>query len=133
MSGQQIKPELMSRPALIGVLREELSRRANGEMSICTLAAQTGMFCRGFRRFSDAELKERYGWISAKYPNVPRAELEDIADRWQMARQEVFDLPTSCDVQVLDGDSCHGWDDFSDEELATFIREITGRNIIVDP
>lgn len=131
MTSPQIQPELIARPTLIAALREELSGRANGEMSICKLAAQTGVFCKGFRRFSDDELKERYGWIARKNPDVPREELESIADRWQMARQDVLGVSTSCDVQQFEHDSCGGWDDFSNDDLARFIRELTGRNVVV--
>lgn len=113
-----------TRESLIQALRTELSRRANGETSICMLAAKNGIFCKGFRRYSDGELRERYGWISKKYPDVPREELEEIADRWQMARQEVDGVPTACDVQQLEHDGCNGWDDFSDQELAQFLRDL---------
>ncbi|MFL6244762.1 MAG: hypothetical protein ACJ74H_01965 [Thermoanaerobaculia bacterium] len=102
-------------------------------MSICKLAAQTGVFCKGFRRYSDQELKERYGWIAEKNPAMPRTELEEIADRWQLARQQVFSAATSCDVQQLEHDSCGGWDDFSNDELARFLRELTGRFVEVMP
>lgn len=117
---------VLSRPELIAALRDELSRRA-GDMSICKLAAQTGIFCKGFRHYSDDELKARYGWIAKKNPQVSRAELEDVADRWQLARQEVLGEKTSCDVQQIEHDACGGWDDFTDEDLATFLRELTGR------
>lgn len=120
--------QFISRSDLIVALRDELSRRA-GDMSICKLAAQTGIFCKGFRRYSDAELKERYGWISKKNPDAPRGELEDLADRWQLAREEVLGAKTSCDVQQLEHDTCGGWDDFSDEDLAKFLRELTGRTV----
>jgi hypothetical protein len=130
MTNAQGNLEFISRPALITALRDELTRRA-GEMSICKLAAQTGIFCKGFRRYSDAEMKERYGWISKKNPDVPREELEEIADRWQLARQDVLGAPSSCDVQQQEHDACGGWDDFGDDQLAGFLRELTGRNVVV--
>lgn len=131
MNEQQIQPEFISRPALIVALREELSSRANGETSICGLAAKTGVFCKGFRRYSNDELKERYGWIVDRNPDVSRGELEEIADRWQLARQEVLGVATSCDVQQLEHDACGGWDDFSNDDLARFFRELTGRKVNV--
>jgi hypothetical protein len=131
MTEPQIKPEFISRPTLIVALREELSRRANGEMSICRLAAKTGVFCKGFRRYSDDELKERYGWIVERKPDISRGEHEEVADRWQMARQDVLGATTSCDVQQLEHDACGGWEDFSNEDLARFLRELTGRNVAV--
>jgi hypothetical protein len=131
MADPQTQSDFVSRSTLIAALREELSRRAKGDMSICRLAAQTGVFCRGFRRFTDAELKERFGWIAKKNPEATRPELEEIADRWQMARQDVLGALTSCDVQQLEHDSCGGWDDFSNEDLSAFLRELTGRRVVV--
>lgn len=131
MADPQTRPDFVSRSTLIAALREELSRRAKGDMSICKLAAQTGVFCRGFRRFSDDELKARFGWIAKKNPEATRPELEELADRWQMARQDVLGALTSCDVQQLEHDSCGGWDDFSNDDLSAFIRELTGRKVVV--
>jgi hypothetical protein len=130
MANSQTKSELISRPALIAALREELLRRA-GEMSICKLAAKTGILCKGFRRYSDEELRTRYGWIATKNADASREELEEIADRWQLARQDVLGAMTSCDVQQLEHDACGGWDDFTDEQLAVFLRQLTGRNVTV--
>jgi hypothetical protein len=123
--------ESISRPALITALRDELSRRAGTDTSICTLAARTGIFCKGFSRYSDAELKERYSWIAKKNPAAPREELEEIADRWQLAREDVLGKSTSCDVQQIEHDACRGWDDFTDADLANFLRELTGRSVAV--
>ena len=115
------------RALLISNLRAELASRANGEMSVCRLAAENGIFCRGFRRFSDRELRQRYDWIAEKKPGQSRDELEDVADRWQMARQEVDGVATACDVQQIEHDSCNGWDDFSDDELASFLSTLKGK------
>jgi hypothetical protein len=131
MTNLQKKPDYLSRPALIVALREELSRRARGEMSICRLAAETGVFCKGFRRYTDDQLREHYPWIAKKNPDAPREELEAIADRWQLARQDVVGVKTSCDVQQLEHDACGGWDDFSNDDLARFLRELTGRTVEV--
>lgn len=131
MADTPSNPEYISRPSLIGALRDELAHRAAGDVSICRLAAETGVFCKGFRRFTDRELRERFDWIAKKNPDAPREELEAIADRWQLARQDVVGAKTSCDVQQLEHDSCGGWDDFSNEALAGFLRELTGRNVVV--
>jgi len=125
------QPESMTREALIGALRTELAHRANGEMSICKLAAATGVFCKGFNHYSDAELKERYSWIAARNPDATRPELEEIADRWQMARQDVAGVETACDVQQIEHDACGGWDDFSNDDLSGFLRELTGRQVSI--
>jgi hypothetical protein len=124
-------PETQSRESIIGALRTELARRANGEMSICKLAAQNGIFCKGFDRYSDNELKRRFGWIVKRAPGATRQELEDVADRWQLARQDVDGVATACDVQQLEHDMCRGWDDFSNEQLSGFLLELAGPSVAV--
>ena len=54
-----------------------------------------------------------------------------IADRWQLARQEVRDKRIACDVQQEVMDMCRGWDSFSDEELTRFYFEMTGQQIAI--
>jgi hypothetical protein len=122
--------DVLSRQSLIAALRQNLAARAGGR-SICSLAAEEGIFCGGFRRFSDAELGERLAWIARKRPAAARSELEGLGDAWQLARQEVRDLPTACDVQSQEHDLCNGWDDFTDDNLATFYRELTGRPVTI--
>jgi hypothetical protein len=125
------KPNPPSRIEIIGLLRQELVRRADGEKSACKVAQQDNIFCRGFARYTDVELRRRYDWIARKNPRMTRKELEEIADRWQMARQDVDQLPVACDVQQKVHDACRGWDDFSDEDLARFYYEMTGKEIVV--
>jgi hypothetical protein len=128
----QPKPQTISRDGAIDILRAELLKRAGSDMSICKLAAEQNIFCRGFHRQSDVDLRRKFSWINAKNPRMPRAEMEDVVDRWQLARQEVDQLPTACDVQQREHDGCHGWDDFSNEELSQFCRELTGRAVVVN-
>jgi hypothetical protein len=123
------QPEPISRESLINTLRTELSRRANGEMSVCKLAATTGVFCKGFQRYTPEELRERYSWIARRNPDAPREIIEDVADRWQMARQEVEGVPTACDVQQIEHDTCGGWDDFTNDDLTRFALELTGKSV----
>lgn len=125
------KPSPLSRGEIINLLRQELVRRADGEKSACKVAADEGIFCRGFARYTDLELRRRYDWIMRRYPKMTRKELEEIADRWQMARQDVEESPTACDVQQKVHDTCKGWDDFSSEELSRFYYEMTGKEIVV--
>ncbi|HEV8660791.1 MAG TPA: hypothetical protein VGS96_19470 [Thermoanaerobaculia bacterium] len=125
------KTKDLTRTEVIDLLRQELVKRADGEMSACKVAEEQGIFCRGFARYTDVELRRRYDWIVRKRPKMTRKELEEIADRWQMARQEVDQLPVACDVQQKVHDTCGGWDDFSNEDLARFYFEMTGKEIVV--
>ena len=123
--------ESIARNEAINRLRNELVKRTDGDMSACKLAADCGIFCHGFGRFSDLELKKQYAWIVRRRPGMTRAELESIADRWQMARQEVDELPVACDVQQRVHDTCGGWDDFTNDDLSRFYRELTGKEVAV--
>jgi hypothetical protein len=125
------KPAVMSRSEIINALRKELVTLAKGEMSVCRVAQEQGLLCRGFARYTDAELKRRYDWIVRRRPKMSRAELEEIADRWQLARQDVEGFPSSCDVQQKVHDTCGGWDDFTNDDLARYYFEITGKEVRV--
>ncbi|HSP17325.1 MAG TPA: hypothetical protein VLV78_21455 [Thermoanaerobaculia bacterium] len=123
--------ETVSREELVGRLRGQLAQFTDIENSICRVAAERGIFCKGFNRYSDAELRERYSWIVAKRPGMTREELEEIANDWQLAQQEVYDLPFACDVQRKLHDTCTGWNDFNNEQLAKFYYQLTGKEIQV--
>ena len=123
--------ETIAREEAINILRSEFLKLVDEENSICKVAAEKGIFCKGFQRFSDFELRKRYRWIARKDRRYTREEIEDLANRWQLARQDVDELPLACDVQQAEHDSCRGWDDFSDDELAKFVGQLTGRVVAV--
>ena len=138
--------ETIARDEAVKILRGELLKLVDDENSICKVAAEKGIFCKGFQRYSDFELRKRYRWIARKdrrytreeidsvylvYNEFTREEIEDLANRWQLARQDVDELPLACDVQQVEHDSCRGWDDFSSEELGRFIYQVTGRVVAV--
>ena len=124
--------ETIAREDAIKLLRSEFLKLVDDENSICKVAAEKGIFCKGFQRYSDFELRKRYRWIARKDRRYTREEIEDLANRWQIARQDVDELPIACDVQQLEHDSCRGWDDFSNEELAKTICQVTGRVVAVE-
>ena len=123
--------EAIPRTEAIDLLREELLKLTDDDNSICKIAAEKGIFCQGFHRYGDGTLRRCYSWLDRKRPGLSREELEDLANRWQLARQEVDGLPLACDVQQREHDSCGGWDDFSNEDLSRFCSELTGRHVVV--
>lgn len=131
MSHTLLKPQTIPRAEAIDLLRAKLMELADEDTSICKLAAEKGIFCYGFHRFSDGELRERFSWIDRCAGHPTRAKLEDLANRWQIARQDVTQLRTSCDVQQREQDACGGWNDFSNEDLARFFFELTKRTVVV--
>ena len=126
---------IISRAKAIAILRhtflKELESR-DGETSMCKLAAERGIFCHGFAQFGDGELRRVYDWIARKDATATREDLEEIANRWQIARQEFREMPLACDVQQREHDTCRGWDDFTNEQLATYIEEATGKTYVVN-
>lgn len=124
------KVDAISRETAISRLRTELLRMA-GDESICKVSADRGVFCNGFCRFTDDELRDRYSWIIDRRPAISRPELEKIANDWQLAQQEVHDLPLACDVQTKVHDTCRGWHDFTNEQLAKFYEQLTGTRVTV--
>jgi len=112
-------------------LRKALIGMTDDDHSICRIAAEHGIFCGGFQRLSDAELRKRYHWLSRKDPSAPRPQLEELANSWELARQIVREKDLACDVQTIEHDTCLGWDEFSNEELARFHSEILGEEILV--
>ena len=58
-------------------------------------------------------------------------ELEDLGNRWQLARQDVREAPLACDVQTIEHDLCGGWDDFTDDDLARFYAEVFKKQVTV--
>lgn len=119
----------MEREEAIARIREELVRLTDEDRCACKVAAERRVFCNGFRQFTDAELREQYAWIVRKRPELTRVQLEELANRWQLAQQDVKELPVSCDVQSKVHDTCGGWSDFSNEQLVTFYRQLTGKEI----
>jgi hypothetical protein len=131
MSRTLPKTDSVDREKAIGLLRKEFIKRLDSDTSVCKLAAERGIFCKGFARFTDAELRGKYNWITRRRPGISREDLEEIANRWQLARQDVDQLPLACDVQRIEHDTCRGWDDFSNEELSRFYLELTGANLVI--
>ena len=121
----------LSRQTAVNQIREALEMLTDEENSICKVAADHGIFCNGFKRYTDNELRRRYGWIVRKRPDMTRDELEEIANNWQLAQQQVHDEGFACDVQTKLHDTCCGWDDFTDEQLQDFYKQITGREVRV--
>jgi hypothetical protein len=123
--------QTLTRTDAISLLRQALIQNTDEENSICKVAAERGVFCKGFHRYTDEELRKRYDWIVAKDPLMTRDELERIANDWQLAQQEVYELPIACDVQMKVYDTCRGWNDFTNEQLAKFYYQITGDEITI--
>jgi hypothetical protein len=121
----------MSRDEAIRAIRAKLLEMVDDDHSMCKVATEKNIYCRGFRRLSDEELKQRHSWLLRRNPNMSRDQLEDLANRWQLARQIVDQVPISCDVQALEHDTCEGWSTFDDAAIARFHHELVGVEITI--
>lgn len=119
----------LTRPEAIEGIRKQLLSMVDDEHSACQVAAENNIFCRGFRQYSDDELKERYDWLAKRASD--REQLEDLANRWQLARALVQDKELACDVQCVERDTCHGWDTHSDEKLAEYYSQLFDEEVTV--
>ena len=125
----------ITRNEAVELLRHKCAGLVDDEHSLCLVASQLKVLCGGFSQWTSQELKQRYAWIVKNRPGITRAQLEDLANRWQLARQFVRDEELSCDVQGRETEHriCQGWDTFSDEDLARFCHELTGEELLVRP
>lgn len=121
----------ISREQCIADLRGRLLQLVDEEHSICEVATRLGIFCKGFSQWSFAELKKRYGWLTEHRPRITRAQLERLANLWQLSRQQAFGTALACDTQSCEHDTCLGWDGWSDADLARFHQEICGEPVEV--
>ena len=124
-------PSVMTREQAVRALRGYLLKLTDDETSLCQVASQRGIFCKGFRGLSDDEFKRRYHTLVARRPGLTRRQLEYLANQWQLARQVVDGVACSCDAQAKEHDTCGGWDDFTNEDLAKFCRELFGAEVSV--
>jgi hypothetical protein len=121
----------LKRDEAIRDIRREVLKLVDDEHSVCEVCTRLDIMCRGFRQFSDEELARRYKWIAERGEPKTRAELEELANRWQLARQLATGRELACDVQLEDRDTCDGWDTFTTTELARYYKQLTGEDVEV--
>jgi hypothetical protein len=122
---------MSSRDELISAIRSELVKFTDEESSICRVASERGIFCRGFKQFNDRELRQKFDWIVRKRPDLTRDGLEQIANDWQLAEQQVHERPIACDVQTEIHDMCRGWDEYTNDQLEKLYFELSGAKLVV--
>lgn len=114
----------VTRSEAIQGIRSALLELVDDEHSACQVAADNNIYCRGFRQYSDEELRERYDWLVERTGTSDRKRLEVLANKWQLARQLVQDDELSCDVQCKERDTCQGWDTHSLDQLERYYQQL---------
>jgi hypothetical protein len=113
-----------TRQRCIDALRRRLTQIAGPDASLCRVASERGIFCRGFRRWHIAEFDRRWRGAIGRSTHLSRAQMERFADLWQLTEQVCRGASLACDAAGAIGSPCRGWDEFSDEDLARFCREL---------
>jgi hypothetical protein len=124
-------PAMITREAAVGRIRSKLIEMAEDGKSMCQIAAEKNVLCRGFHHDTTDELRWRYADKIPNGPNLDRDQLEQLANAWQTWRQRKEGTLLCCDVQYMVYETCRGWDDFTNEELARFCLELTGERVSV--
>jgi hypothetical protein len=122
-------PEHLSRPQAIERLRKRLRLLTDEEHCLCSVAGELGVFCRGFQRLSEAELRQRFSWIARKRPGISRQDLEALVNLYHLGRQQVTGAVICCDVETREHCGCDGWNLFDNRTLERFFLELTGRPV----
>jgi hypothetical protein len=105
-------------------LRRVLTPLAGPDISLCRIAAERGIFCRGFRRWQTPAFDRRWHNAIGRSTQSTRDRMEKFADLWQLTEQVRCGVPLACDA-AGPGSPCRGWDEFSDEQLAQFCWELS--------
>jgi hypothetical protein len=124
-------PEKVSRDVAISHLRARLLEVLDRGQSVCQFAAEQGILCGGFSHYDDADLRDAYRDITRLDPFMSRESLEKAANDWQLARQAELGVVLSCDAQRATYETCRGWDEFTNAELAAFCRQFRGEEFEV--
>lgn len=120
-----------TRGEAIDRLREHLLTLADGEQSMCRIASERGIFCRGFRRWGAHEFHDRWKAILGVSTHLTRPQTERLADLWQLTEQLHARVELICDAQAMRPGACRGWAEFNNLTLATYCRELLDRNVVV--
>lgn len=124
-------PQVWHRSQAISHLRGALLAMTDDEHSLCQVAAERGIFCRGFRRWGEAEFDRRWRKYIGRSTHLTRAQMEEYANVWELAEQIRRRVSLACDAQTATHGPCRGWNEFSNAELARFCNDVLGENVDV--
>lgn len=115
-----------NRGETIARLREALLALTDDERSICQIAGERGIFCRGFRRWNAPEFDRRWRDAIGRSTHLSRAQMEEFANLWQISEQLRQRVSFACDAKSKGLGGCRGWDEFSNAELSRFCADLLG-------
>jgi hypothetical protein len=125
------EPVVWAREEAIARLRAGLRNLCDDEHSMCQVAADRGIFCRGFRRWHEAEFHRKWKSVLGQSTHLTRAQMEELANIWQLSEQIRCRVGLACDAQTGASGPCRGWGEFLNAALERFCIEILGKNVVV--
>ena len=125
------RPVVWTREQAIAALRRCLNRLSDGEHSTCQIAAERGIFCRGFSQWNDHEFHRRWKPVLGESTHLSRPQVERLADLWELSEQIGQRVRLTCDARAAAPGPCRGWHEFSNETLAQYCAELLGRSVAV--
>jgi hypothetical protein len=131
LTTQPREDPVWSRDDAIGRLRFTLEKLTDGEHSMCQIAADQGVFCRGFRRWNDAEFHRKWSPAIGSSTFLTRVQMERFANLWQLMEQARLRVVFACDAEALCPGACRGWDEFGNEQLARYCAKVLNTNVQV--
>ncbi len=111
----------------------DLLQKDDEGKTVCDVAAEQHIFCRGFDRFPTQVLRKRFPWLLHGEPGLSREEILKRIRKWIHAREFVLGIPTACDLMAEEKDLCEGWGAFSDEKIAASFEEMFGERVELLP
>lgn len=120
-----------TRREAITKLREALVKLTDDEHSLCQVASERGIFCHGLRRWNDREFDRHWRNAIGRSTHLSRAQMEEVANIWQLAEQIRLGVTLACDAQSAEHATCRGWDEFSNADLSRFCNDLLGQDVEV--
>jgi hypothetical protein len=117
------------RAEAISRLHAELLAMTDEDHSLCHVAAERRIFCRGFRRWNDWEFDRRWRTLIGRSTHLSRPQMEEYANLWELAEQARQRVPLACDAQTTSGRPCRGWNEFTNADLSRFCSDVLGANV----
>lgn len=122
---------LWERGEAITRLRQALLTLCDGEHSICQVASERGIFCRGFHRWNASEFDRRWRFAIGRSTHLSRAQMEEFANVWQLSEQLRQRVTLACDAGANGPGGCRGWGEFSNADLSRFCADVLGLSVQV--
>jgi hypothetical protein len=130
-SAAEAAAETWTRREAIDRLRAFMQPMCGNDRSMCEVAAQERIFCRGFQRWHDAEFHRRWKGALGVTTHLSRAQMERLADLWQLSEQIRSGVAFACDASTEHPGACRGWNEFSNDALARFCADLLGVRVAV--